>query len=243
MTKKPKYKRILLKMSGEMLKGPLDFGIDFPTVDSIVSQIREIWEKGIQVAIVIGAGNIFRGSSEIAKPVTRAVADYIGMISTMVNSLILQDTLERINVPTRLQSAIEMREISEPYIRRRAIRHLEKGRIVIFGCGTGNPFFTTDTAASLRANEIGAEVILKGTKVDGVYDADPMKVPDAKLFKTISFTEVLGKNYGVMDATAVSLCRETNIPVIVFNITQEGNLSRVVSGEKVGTLVGGKQDA
>ena len=243
MKQQPRYKRVVLKLSGEILRGNSDFGIDRIVVNSIAEQLSEITQLGVQVAVVIGGGNIFRGTSADAAGMNRTVADYIGMIATIINSLTLQDALEKKGVITRVQSAIEIKEVAESYIRRRAIRHLEKGRIVIFAGGTGNPFFTTDTAAALRANEIEAEVLLKGTKVDGVYTADPETDKQAKRYDTISFSEVLAKNLRVMDATAISLCRENNLPIVIFNVMAKGNIKRVILGEQVGTLVTGRHDA
>jgi uridylate kinase len=224
------YKRILLKLSGEALMGSQGYGIDLAVIDAIASEIKEIHGHGIQISIVIGGGNIFRGLSAASK----------GMLATALNALALQNILENKNVPTRVQSAIEMRELAEPYIRRRAVRHLEKGRVVIFAAGTGNPFFTTDTAAALRSMEIGAEVIMKATKVDGVYSADPMKDPSAVKFERLSYLDVLQKNLKVMDATAISLCMDNNMPIIVFNLNVPGNIRRIVSGEPLGTLVSGR---
>ena len=243
MKQQPRYKRVVVKLSGEILRGNSDFGIDRIVVNSIAEQLSEITQLGVQVAVVIGGGNIFRGTSADAAGMNRTVADYIGMIATIINSLTLQDALEKKGVITRVQSAIEIKEVAESYIRRRAIRHLEKGRIVIFAGGTGNPFFTTDTAAALRANEIEAEVLLKGTKVDGVYTADPETDKQAKRYDTISFSEVLAKNLRVMDATAISLCRENNLPIVIFNVMTEGNIKRVILGEQIGTLVTGRHDA
>ncbi len=232
-----KYKRVLLKLSGEVFKGNQDFGLEAECIRRLSGEIKEVASLGVQLGVVIGGGNIFRGNSEMAQGMNRAVADYIGMIATMVNSLFLQDTLERLGVDTRVMSAIEMRGVAEPYIRRRALRHLEKGRVVIFGCGTGNPFFTTDTAAALRASEIDAKVLLKGTKVDGVYSADPKINKTAQFFKEITFSDVLEKNLRVMDATAISLCRENNLPIVVFNLLVPGNIKRIILGESIGTLI------
>jgi uridylate kinase len=234
------YKRILLKLSGEALMGSQGYGIDLAVIDAIASEIKEIHGHGIQISIVIGGGNIFRGLSSASKGMERASADYMGMLATALNALALQNILENKNVPTRVQSAIEMRELAEPYIRRRAVRHLEKGRVVIFAAGTGNPFFTTDTAAALRSMEIGAEVIMKATKVDGVYSADPLKDPSAVKFERLSYLDVLQKNLKVMDATAISLCMDNNMPIIVFNLNVPGNIRRIVSGEPLGTLVSGR---
>jgi uridylate kinase len=233
----PKYKRVLLKLSGESLMGDKSFGFDNAVIAQYAKDIKSIVELGVQVAIVIGGGNIYRGMNEAETGIERAHGDYMGMLATVINGMALQAGLEKIGVYTRLQSAIKMEQIAEPYIRRRAIRHVEKGRVVIFGAGTGNPYFTTDTAGSLRAIEINAEVILKGTRVDGIYDADPEKVPDAKKFNTITFQECISKNLRVMDMTAFTLCMENQLPIIVFDMNKPGNLLRVVRGEKVGTLV------
>ena len=232
-----KYKRILLKLSGEALMGDKDYGIDTDVVKSIASEIREVHSLGVQTAIVIGGGNIFRGVSASARGMDRAAADYVGMLATVINSLIFQDALEKKNVFTRVQSAIEMKELAESYIRRKAVRHLEKGRVVIFAAGTGNPYFTTDTAASLRAMEIHADVILKGTKVDGVYDRDPMKEGGAVKYDNLKYIDVLKAGLKVMDTTAISLCMDNNLPIVVFNIKETGNLLKIVRGENVGTLV------
>ena len=236
------YKRVLLKLSGEALAGEQKYGIDPQTITSIAAEIKAVVECGTQVALVIGGGNIFRGLAASSKGMDRASADYMGMLATMINSLAMQDALEKIGVDTRVQSAIEMREVAEPYIRRRAIRHLEKGRVIILGAGTGNPYFTTDTAASLRAMEIGAEVILKGTKVDGVYSADPMKDPTALKYHQLSYIDVLKKGLQVMDATATSLCMDNNLPIIIFDVTTTGNIMKVVLGEKIGTIVKGEEN-
>lgn len=233
----PKYKRILLKLSGEALMGDKSFGFDNEVIAQYASDIKSIVELGVQVAIVIGGGNIYRGMNEAETGIERAHGDYMGMLATVINGMAMQAGLEKIGVFTRLQSAIKMEQIAEPYIRRRAIRHVEKGRVVIFGAGTGNPYFTTDTAGSLRAIEINAEVILKGTRVDGIYSADPEKVPNAKKFEAITFQECISKNLRVMDMTAFTLCMENQLPIIVFNMNKPGNLLRVVRGEKVGTLV------
>ncbi len=233
----PRFKRILLKLSGEALMGELSYGVDPKMLTAISAEIKEALDVGVQVAIVIGGGNIFRGLEASAKGMDRASADYAGMLATVLNSLTLQDSLEKAGVFTRVISAIEMKELAEPYIRRRAIRHLEKGRVVIFAAGTGNPYFTTDTAASLRAMEMHAEVIMKATKVDGVYDSDPMKNPEAVKYDELSYLEVLSKELGVMDATAISLCKDNNLPIIVFNIKERGNLARILNNEKIGTIV------
>ena len=237
--KRPHYKRILLKISGEILAGDADYGIDPPVIQQIAREIKEVRNLGVEIAIVIGGGNIFRGMAASSKGMDRASADYMGMLATVLNGLALQDALEKIGVYTRVQTAIEMREVAEPYIRRRAIRHLEKGRVVIFAAGTGNPFFTTDTTASLRAMEIGADVILKATKVDGIYEADPMIDKKAKKFEELTYLDVLKKQLKVMDATAISLCMDHEIPIIVFNLKKKGNIKRIVLGEKVGTRVRG----
>lgn len=232
-----KYQRILLKLSGEALMGDKEFGIDNEILRQYAAQIMEIKELGVEIAIVVGAGNIFRGVQGAASGMGRAHGDYMGMIATVINAMALQDALEQQGAQVRLQSAIDMEKICEPYIRRRAMRHLEKGRIVIFGAGTGNPFFTTDTAASLRAIEIEADVVLKGTRVDGVYTADPEKDSNATKFDTISFAEVLSNRLKVMDMTAFTLCQENKLPIIIFNINQPGAMKRIVQGETVGTLV------
>ncbi|RQW77726.1 MAG: UMP kinase [Geobacter sp.] len=237
---KPFYTRILLKLSGEALAGDQGYGIDPLTITTIANEVKEVVACGVQLALVIGGGNIFRGLAASSKGMDRASADYMGMLATMINSLAMQDSLEKIGVDTRVQSAIAMQEVAEPYIRRRAIRHLEKGRVVIFGAGTGNPYFTTDTAASLRAMEIGAEVILKGTKVDGVYSADPNKVPDAIKYTSLTYIDVLKKGLQVMDATAISLCMDNSLPIIVFDVTTDGNVKKVVCGEEIGTIVRGE---
>ncbi|MFA6472885.1 MAG: UMP kinase [Candidatus Latescibacterota bacterium] len=233
----PAYKRILLKLSGEALAGKQGFGIDAEAINSICSQIKEIHELGVEIGIVVGGGNIFRGLKASAKGMDRVNADYMGMLATVINGLALQDMLEKKKIITRLMSAITMVQISEPFISRRAVRHLEKGRVVIFAGGTGNPYFSTDTAAALRAVQIKADVILKGTKVDGVYEGDPVLNPAYKKFDSICFTEVLELGLAVMDATAIAMCRENKIPIVVFNITAVGNLLRVVNGEPVGTIV------
>jgi uridylate kinase len=234
-----KYKRILLKLSGEALMGDRGYGIDPETVDYMSREIKSIVKMGVETAIVIGGGNIFRGVEASVEGMARASADYMGMLATVINALALQNSLEKLNIPTRVQSAIEMRELAEPYIRRRAVRHLEKKRIVIFGAGTGNPYFTTDTAAALRAMEIGADVILKGTKVNGVYSSDPVKNSDAKFFKKIKYIDVLKKGIAVMDSTAISLCMDNSLPIIVYNMRKKSNLKKIVEGKQVGTIVGG----
>ncbi|CAM3402781.1 MULTISPECIES: UMP kinase [Brevibacillus] len=237
----PAYKRVVLKLSGEALAGELGYGIDPKIIFSVANQIKEIVELGVQVAVVVGGGNIWRGLSGSSKGMDRATADYMGMLATVMNSLALQDGLEQVDVPTRVQTSIEMRQVAEPYIRRRAIRHLEKMRVVIFAAGTGNPYFSTDTTAALRAAEIEAEVILMAkNKVDGVYSADPSLDPNAEKYDKLTFLEVLNKGLGVMDSTASSLCMDNSIPLIVFNISEEGNIRRAVMGEKIGTLVKGE---
>ncbi len=232
-----KYKRILLKLSGEAMVGESGFGINPPVVSELAREIKDVHSLGVQVAIVIGGGNIFRGISSAAKDMDRSTADYMGMLATVINALALQDALEKEKISTRVMSAIEMRSIAEPYIRRKAARHMEKGRIIIFAGGTGNPYFSTDTAASLRATEIHADVILKGTKVDGVYDSDPKKNPKAVRFDALSYIDVLKKGLKVMDATAISMCMDNKMPVVVFNMFQKGNLKKVVMGENIGTSV------
>lgn len=241
--KKPAYKRVLLKLSGEALTNKLGYGMDPEIMLSIAKQIKEINDLGVEVAVVVGGGNIFRGIAASARGMDRATADFIGMLATVMNSLALQDALENQQAITRVQTAIWMQEIAEPYIRRRAIRHLEKGRVVIFAAGTGNPYFSTDTAAALRALEIGAEAILKATKVGGVYDSDPIKNPNAKLFSELKYIDVLNMGLKVMDTTAISLCMDNNLPIIVFNLTEQGNIKKVLFGEKIGTIVrGGNND-
>lgn len=232
---KPKYRRILLKLSGEFLKGENDFGIDAEVVKRLSREVAEIADLDVQIGLVIGGGNIFRGAG--ALNINRAAGDYIGMMATLINSLTLQAAIENLGRPTRVMSAIEVRQVAETYIRRRAVRHLERGRVVIFGCGTGNPFFTTDTAAALRANEIEADVLLKATQVDAVYSADPKKDPDAKKLDRITYQEVLSQNLGIMDASAISLCRDNNMPILVFNLNKPGNILKAVMGEKIGTIV------
>ena len=231
------FKRILLKLSGEALAGEGRFGLDPARIEQLAAEIGEIRQLGVEVAIVLGGGNFFRGVSESAREIDRVAADHMGMLATLINGLALQDALEKHDQHTRLMTAIEMPRVAELFIRRRAIRHLEKGRVVIFAAGTGSPYFSTDTAAALRALEIKAEVILKGTKVEGIYDADPLKVKDATLFSQISYLEVLSRGLAVMDSTAISMCRDHNMPIIVFNLNQPGNLRRLVLGEKIGSLV------
>ncbi|HEY9899431.1 MAG TPA: UMP kinase [Pantanalinema sp.] len=234
-----KYKRILLKLSGEALMGAQGYGIDPVVIRQIADEVKGLVDQGLELALVVGGGNIFRGLAASAKGMDRSTGDYMGMLATVMNSLALQDGLEKAGVDTRVQSAIEMREVAEPFIKRRAMRHLEKGRVVIFAAGTGNPYFTTDTAASLRAVEIGAEVLLKATKVDGVYDSDPAKNPNAVKYQQLNYMEVLSKELKVMDSTAISLCKDTGLPIIVFNLNEPGNIERVVRGEPIGTYVGG----
>jgi len=231
------YKRILLKLSGEALAGQQGTGINTSVIKQIANDVAEAYKLGVQIGLVIGGGNIYRGVAASAEGMDRASADYMGMLATCINALALQDALEKAGVPTRVQTAIEMAEIAEPYIRRRAIRHLEKNRLVIFGAGTGNPFFTTDTAASLRAMEINAEVIMKATKVDGIYDKDPMKFPDAKKFEKITYIEVLNRGLQVMDSTAISMCMDNKLPIITFDLGKPGNILKAVQGENIGTLV------
>jgi len=232
-----KYKRILLKLSGEALMGEKEYGIETGVIKAVAAEIAAVRALNVEVAVVIGGGNIFRGVSASAKGMDRATADYVGMLATVINSLVLQDSLEKAGVHTRVMSAIEMKELAEPYIRRKAVRHLEKGRVIIFAAGTGNPYFTTDTAASLRAMEINADVILKGTKVDGVYDRDPVKDKDAVRYDKLSYLDVLKGGLKVMDTTAISLCMDNKLPIVVFNVKQTGNLVRVVNGENIGTTV------
>jgi uridylate kinase len=232
------YQRVLLKLSGEALMGDLTNGIDPAIVQSIAEEVTTVVQHGIQIAIVVGGGNIFRGIKGSAAGMDRATADYIGMLATVMNAMTLQDAIERHGTPTRVQTAITMQEVAEPYIRRRAIRHLEKNRVVIFGAGSGNPFFTTDTTAALRAAEIGADVVFKGTKVDGVYDSDPMLNPEAKRFNSLTYGHVLTHDLKVMDGTAIALCKDNNIPIMVFDLSVPGNIRRAVMGESIGTIVG-----
>ncbi|WP_366921664.1 UMP kinase [Metallumcola ferriviriculae] len=234
----PKYKRVVLKLSGEALAGGNEYGISQETLNSIAKQVEQVKDAGVDVAIVVGGGNIWRGVAGSAKGMDRATADYMGMLATVINSLALQDALENHGVDTRVQTAIEMRQIAEPYIRRKSIRHIEKGRVVIFAAGTGNPYFSTDTTAALRAAEVEAEVILMAKKVDGVFDSDPVQNPGAKMYKELSYIEVLNKGLGVMDSTAASLCMDNKIPLIVFNLNQEGNILKAVMGKAIGTYVG-----
>ncbi|NTW15962.1 MAG: UMP kinase [Syntrophaceae bacterium] len=235
--KRPIYKRVLLKLSGEVLMGKGSYGIDIDAISGISQEIKEVVDLGVQLGIVVGGGNIFRGLEANVRGMDRTSADYMGMLATVINSIALQSALEKKGVITRVLSAIEMKEVAEPFIQRRAVRHLEKGRVVIFAGGTGNPYFTTDTAASLRAIEIKADVILKATKVDGVYDKDPVKHRDALMFPEICYNDVLTRHLKVMDATAISLCRENNLPIVVFNLQKNGNIKRVISGKSVGTTV------
>lgn len=232
-----KYKRILLKLSGEALMGDGEYGIDNDTVNFIAGEVKEVQELGVKVGIVVGGGNIFRGVSEASKSMDRVTADYMGMLATVINALALQDALENLGCATRVQTSIEMRQIAEPFIRRRAMRHLEKERVVIFAAGTGNPYFTTDTAATLRSSEINAEVVLKATKVDGIYDSDPMKNPNAVKYETINYLQVLNEGLKVMDSTAISMCMDNAMPIIVFDIYGKGNMKKIISGEKIGTIV------
>jgi uridylate kinase len=235
-----KYRRVLLKISGEILAGDQGYGIQPAVLESIAEEIGSVVALDVEIALVIGGGNIFRGIAASATGMERASADYMGMLATVINALALQNVLERKGITTRVQSAIEMRQLAEGYIRRRAIRHLEKKRVVIFAAGTGNPFFTTDTAAALRAMEIGAQVILKGTKVNGIYEADPVTHPTAKMFAELPFLSILNQNLKVMDSTAITLCMDNNLPLIVFNLKEKGNLKRAVQGDKIGTLVSGQ---
>lgn len=236
---KPAFQRILLKLSGEALVGEMEYGISPAVVQKVAGEVKDVRELGVEVAIVIGGGNIYRGVAASAQGMDRASADQMGMLATVINSLALQDALEKLGVFTRVMSAIEICQVAEPYIRRRAVRHLEKGRVVIFAAGTGNPFFTTDTAAALRAVEVKAEVILKGTKVDGVYDTDPLTHKKAKRFAKLSYLKVLQRGLKIMDAPAISLCMDNHLPIIVFNLTEKGNIKRVVLGQKVGTIIRG----
>jgi uridylate kinase len=239
---KPRFRRVLLKLSGEALMGNQHYGVDPAMASRIAEEISELHSVGVQVAATVGGGNIVRGISVSAAGMDRVSGDYMGMLATVINALALQNALERLGVLTRVQSAIEMKEVAEPFIRRRAIRHLEKGRVVIFAAGTGNPYFSTDTAAALRAMEIGAEAILKATKVDGIYDSDPMLNPSAKLFEKLTYIEVLKKGLRVMDTTAVTLCMENNLPIIVFNLLRRGNIREVVLGSKLGSIICGKEE-
>ena len=236
------YSRILLKISGEALMGDKGYGIDAATVDFMAKEIRDIVSMGVQISVVIGGGNIFRGVQASLEGMERASADYMGMLATVINALALQNALEKYNIPTRVQSAIGMQELCEPYIRRKAIRHLEKGRVVIFASGTGNPYFTADTAAALRAMEINADVIMKGTKVDGVYSADPIKDPKATKFSELTYIDVLKKGLGVMDSTAISLCMDNALPIVVFSLRGKGNIRKIIEGKRIGTIVRGNND-
>ena len=231
------FKRVLLKLSGEALAAGQGFGVDVNRIDQIAAELEDVHSLGVEIAIVVGGGNFFRGVAEQARDMDRVAADQMGMLATVINAIALQDALEKRGVFTRVMSAIEMKQVAEPFIRRRAIRHLEKGRIVIFAAGTGSPYFSTDTAASLRAMEIKADAILKATKVDGVYDADPVRVKEAKLFDRISYMDVLQQGLKVMDSTAISLCKDNNLPIVIFNLNRPGNIRRVVTGEKIGSLV------
>ncbi len=237
MARQPRYRRVLLKLSGEALMGSRPFGLEFEVIRAIAEQIRDVHALGVQVAMVIGGGNIYRGLAGSSSGIDRVTGDYMGMLATVINSLAVQDALERLEVHTRVLSAIEIRQVAEPYIRRRAMRHLEKGRVVIIAAGTGNPYFTTDSAAALRAMEVKAEVILKATQVDGIYSADPKKEPKARKFEQISYLEVLEKGLKVMDATAISLCMDNRVPIIVFDLGARGNIMRAVMGEKIGSIV------
>ena len=233
----PKYKRVLLKLSGEALQGSGQFGINSDVIEYVSEEIRTLYSLGVETAIVIGGGNIFRGVSSSSKGMDRSTADYMGMLATVINALALQDFLERKGLPTRIQTALEIKQVAEPFIKRKAIRHLEKGRIVIFASGTGNPFFTTDTAATLRALQMGADIIMKATKVDGIYDKDPVKNKDASKFSELTYMEILKKGLKIMDATSISLCMEENIPIVVFNLFEKDSIERIIRGEKVGTIV------
>ena len=236
------FSRILLKISGEALMGDKGYGIDAHTVDFMAKEIKDIVSMGVQISVVIGGGNIFRGVQASLEGMERASADYMGMLATVINALAVQNALEKYKIPTRVQSAIEMQELCEPYIRRKAIRHLEKGRVVIFAAGTGNPYFTTDTAAALRAMEINADIIMKGTKVDGVYSADPVKNPKATKFAELTYIDVLKKGLGVMDSTAISLCMDNNLPIVVFSLRGKGNIRKIIEGKRIGTIVRGNND-
>jgi len=238
-----KYKRILLKISGEAMMGDKGYGIDSYTADFIAREIKGAVAEGVQIAVVVGGGNIFRGVEESVQGMERTAADYMGMLATVINALALQNSLEKQDIPTRVQSAIEMKELAEPYIRRKAVRHLEKGRTVIFAAGTGNPYFTTDTAAALRAMEIGADAILKATKVDGIYSSDPVKDPGAKKYETVAYIDVLRKGLSVMDSAAISLCMDNDLPIIVFDLRGKGNIKKIIEGKKIGTLVKGNNGA
>jgi len=239
LSSEPAYRRILLKLSGEALMGSQSYGIDEPVVATIAAEVKEIFDLGVEIAIVIGGGNIIRGLAASHRGIDRATGDHMGMLATVINALALQDSLEKQGVATRVQTAIDIRDVAEPFIRRRAIRHLEKHRVVIFAAGTGNPFFTTDSAAGLRANEIHAEVLLKATDVDGIYTADPQVAPDAELLRHLTYQQVLEKNLRVMDAAAISLCRDNDIPIVVFRLLEAGNIRRVVCGEAIGSVVSG----
>ena len=237
MVREPRYRRVLLKLSGEALMGSRPFGLEFEVIRAIAEQVRDVHARGVQVAMVIGGGNIYRGLAGSSSGIDRVTGDYMGMLATVINSLAVQDALERLDVHTRVLSAIEIRQVAEPYIRRRAMRHLEKGRVIIIAAGTGNPYFTTDSAAALRAMEVKAEVILKASQVDGIYSADPKKEPKARKFEQITYLEVLEKGLKVMDATAISLCMDNRVPIIVFNLGTRGNIMRAVMGEKIGSIV------
>ncbi|OPZ23004.1 MAG: Uridylate kinase [candidate division BRC1 bacterium ADurb.BinA364] len=237
------YKRVILKLSGEALKGPMDYGIDPATIQSLAAQVLDVVQTGVQLGIVVGGGNIFRGVAGQASGMNRSVADHIGMLGTMINALSLQEAVERLGMGARVMSAIEMNEVAEPYIRRRAMAHLDKGLVVIFACGTGNPYFSTDTAGALRANEVEADVLMKATKVDGIYTSDPTRDPNAAFLPEISYQDFLARDLRAMDASAVALCRESRLPVLVFNMTKPGNVLRAVRGEKIGTIIRGETDA
>jgi uridylate kinase len=239
MADKPRWNRVLLKLSGQVFAGEDGFGISHETVRDIGADVKEVRDGGVEVAVVVGAGNIIRGEAAERAGMDRATADYMGMLATVINALALQDALEKLGAETRVQTAVTMAEVAEPFIRRRAIRHLEKGRIVILAAGTGNPFFTTDTAAALRALELGAHAVLKATNVDGIYDCDPHKHPEARMLSRLGYLDAINRNLGIMDLTAFTLCMDHNIPIAVFNITQRGNIKRVIWGEPIGTLVGG----
>jgi uridylate kinase len=234
----PRYKRVVLKLSGEAFAGGQGFGVEFDSVKWIAQQVADAHQLGTEMAIVVGGGNIWRGAEASRRGMDRSTADYVGMLATVINSVVLQDALEDIGIPTRVLTAIEMREIAEPYIRRRAVRHLEKGRVVIFGAGTGNPFFSTDTAAALRAAEVEADAILMAKRVDGVYDCDPLTNPNATFFDKLSFIDVINRGLAVMDSTAASLCMDNNIPIVVFNLLRDGNIRKALAGEPVGTYIG-----
>jgi uridylate kinase len=235
---KPRYRRILLKISGEALAGDRDFGVDFEVVHQVANEVKRVQDRGVEIALVVGGGNIFRGQAVAERGIDRATGDYMGMLGTVINALALQDALEKLGLPARTMSAVQMNQVAEPYIRRRAVRHLEKGRVVLLAGGNGNPYFTTDTTAALRAVELEAEVVLKATKVDGVYTADPFRDPTATKFKRLDYLEVLNRGIDVMDNTALTLCMDNGVPIVVFDMLKEGNMERVVCGDPIGTLVG-----